>query len=157
MCLPVSYYLLREMAVASEKVLLSVATTVLCMCPPVFYSTQECCVNSRHLSSVYSCTLCGIMFFLDVRIHGILILKTYRNQISTLFHHFTGFFYTHFFRPSYVKVLFCVAKQELHRHNAAICKHLDEAFDRQLKSQRSILAFGILHCRAAGARTVIWF
>ena len=27
--------------------------------------------------------------------------------------------------------------EELHRHNAAICKHLDEAFDRQLKSQRS--------------------
>eukprot|EP00434_Breviolum_minutum_P041981 symbB.v1.2.037351.t2/scaffold5493.1/size26513/1 len=26
--------------------------------------------------------------------------------------------------------------EELHRHNAAICKHLDEAFDRQLKSQR---------------------
>eukprot|EP00435_Cladocopium_sp_Y103_P043517 s2393_g12.t1 len=27
--------------------------------------------------------------------------------------------------------------EELQRHNAALCKHLDEAFDRQLKSQRS--------------------
>lgn len=54
------------MAVASEKVLWSVATTVLRICPPVSYSTQ-CCVNSRHLSSVYSCTLRGIMFFLNFR------------------------------------------------------------------------------------------
>lgn len=106
MCLPVSYYLLRQMAVASEHVLLSVATTVLYMCPPVSYSTQMLREFSTSLIRLLLHSVWNHVL-LDVRIHGILILKTYRNQISTLFHHFTVFFYTHFFRPSYVKVLFC--------------------------------------------------
>ena len=45
-CLPVSYRLLRQMAVASEKVLCRVLPTALYICLPVSYSTQ-CCVKCR--------------------------------------------------------------------------------------------------------------